>query len=350
MHSSKSITTAWDNKEHKYVNVDDIDENSMHDKNRYFSDKFDITTDGTYIYTVRKEHTRRSNGKEYTVNRCFERVCENTKERRMELAIKMEIQKNLVYKLEEQLFSDGTFKFLRVPGLKYHFIGRDMPLFFDSVIILDDMPFNKMFIHNTIMHCVTAKTSILGVQQEILIKLAYDNFIDSDLRNKLIDNRENCIEIDISSLRDNLDMSESTLRKEMIKLIENGVNTGNTHWVSNRAHDILEKDVISKYIIERKLGDGFELSIHHSKDLPLRLYVFNDQAGFQPGNPVLNKHKSCSICDCNDCSQNLGILNYNSINAGDVVSICNKSALDLSNKSKLATFNNSVIEEMISML
>lgn len=315
--SSLKYKKAWDRITNKFVTPNEVNKAEAHDRNRYYSEPFSSYEDKGFVLTLHKQSKeyKSKHGKSIVRQAHFVAIAENTKEYRRETDKKVRAQESLVHKLCKEVIKD--IRFIRVNQVNTKILGQDMTLIYEQYIPINIINIEKKDSDTGRVPDITVETTILGKKQELYIEIFYKHEVDESKRKMYNYHNKNCIEVDISELRDNLDLSEKSLKKIIKDKIEN-----KAYWVSNRAKCLIEKDVADKFILDINITNYLRKTEYYNdllgKNTPdwyyKRLYIFKDNLfdkvteshpcyfNSDPNKVYTQSTKCTNIGDCLRCS------------------------------------------------
>lgn len=194
-------------------------------------------------------------------------------------------------------------------------------------------------------------TEIDGIKQELQIEIYYKHYVNEAKRRQLIYFKKNCIEIDVSFLKEDFSLSENDIKKRLVKIIENGEHT---YWISCKNEEYM-KALLDRYACELAvdtvvLSRNMHPTLHYDflreldKDeyYKRRLMIFKDILNLDVNNPKYpseDDRQYCEIGDCLSCKNCLGIQNYFDTNINNVRVLCNLSEVIFEDKNSLHILN-----------
>lgn len=219
--SPLKYTIAWDRVTDKFITPDEVNRAEAHDTNRYFSEKFDINEDKGYVLTLHKKSKEYSskNGKTISRRAHFVRLADNTREYRIETEKKAKAQESVVHKLCKEVIKDISN--IKIPNLYANILGEKLLLIPEQIIPIKLISIERKDTTSGTIPDATVETVIFGKKQKLYIEFFYKHEVDEAKRLQFNFYNQNCIEIDLSDLRDNLDLSEKALKKLIKEKIEN---------------------------------------------------------------------------------------------------------------------------------
>jgi len=340
-------TQAWDSIMHKWVSPAQVSRAERHDRNRYFSEKFDINEDKGKVLTLHKQSKiyKSKTGKDVIRKSHFCAIADNTREYRENTTKKIEKQESLVHKLCKEVISDTEF--IRIPEVKANIMHSDIIIIPEQYIKINLKSIEKKDKVSGKIPDAIVETNILGKKQEIYIEFFYKHEVDENKRRQYSFYNINCIEIDLSELRDNLDESEKSLRKKIKDIISE-----KAYWINNRAKGIIEKEAFDEHVITMSIKNGLlNKSAYGASDYE-RLYIFKDTIPCDNKNHPCyfreEEKKSTNIGECKTCQNCIYLHNYSSSNILDIEVYCRKDGKNIRcNPSELISkIINSMIEKL----
>lgn len=347
---------AWDNLKKIWVTPDEIDRAEAHDRNRYFSEEFSEDEDKGKVLTLCKKSKtyKNKNGKEISARAHFAVIADNTKLYRKATEKKIVRQESIVHKLCKDVIRD--IEFIKVPKVNATILGREIQIIPEQHIKITKI--NSVETRDEATGKIPdakIEANLLGKNQEIAIEFMYKHAVDEQKKKQYMYYNINCLEVDISDLRDNLDDSEKTLRKKIKDKIEN-----ECYWVSNRAKEILERNIIDKHVRELSIKKGnLNNSIYYTnwkfatedEWYGKRLFAFKDTVNskLQSLDCYMQEtdedNRAVNIGSCLNCTNCIYINNYYSKDTNDVVVYCR--ADDNGIKTNPAELIGSIINDML---
>lgn len=330
---------AWDNKLKRYVLPSEVNEAERHDKNRYFSEKFDDNEDKGDVLTLHKQSKtcKSKNGKEFTRKAHFSAIGKNTKEYRERTSKLIKAQESLVHKLCKDVIND--IKYIRVPEVKANIMGTEYTILHNQLINIQLKSIEKKDKQSGRIPDAIVTADILGNKQEIYIEFLYAHEVDEQKRKSLEYFNKNCLEVNLYDLRDNLEESEKSLRLKIKKLIEN-----ECYWVTNSVKLYCEKEALAEYVLEFSKSNNIlrDTLYYDEKDSTVefwnyhRLFLFKDSIQgidethpcyFRPRSEIeyTQEDKCKNIGDCAKCNNCVWISNYSSKDTYNTKIYCKKN-------------------------
>lgn len=364
--ASLKYKQAWDRITNKFVTPNEVNKAEAHDRNRYYSEPFSSYEDKGFVLTLHKQSKeyKSKHGKSIVRQAHFVAIAENTKEYRRETDKKVRAQESLVHKLCKEVISE--IRFIKIPEVKAQILGQDIILLTEQYITINVVNIEKKDSDTGKIPDITAETIILGKKQELYIEVFYKHEVDESKRKMYNYHNKNCIEVDISDLRDNLDLSEKSLRKIIKDRIENGA-----YWVSNRAKCLIEKIVADKFILDINIGENYfkksEYYYNKDKDKDIeqwyyrRLYFFKDNIlnkvpenhpcyfNSDPDRVYTQDEKCTNIGKCKNCNNCIELVGYKDNDINNIHIYCDRLGLNIKDMNPIQ-FINMLFEALINQL
>lgn len=353
-------TQVWDNKLKKYITPSEVNEAEAHDRNRYFSEKFNDNENKGDVLTFHKESKpfKRSKGGDTVISAHFSKIADNTKAYRETTAKQIKHQESLVHKLCKEVIKE--IKYIKVPEVKATIMGVEYTVLHESVIEIEFKSTETRDKESGRIPDAVVTTNILGTKQELYIEFLYAHEVNEQKRKQFEYFKKNCLEVNMYHLKDNLTESEKSLRTKIKNLIEN-----NCYWLTNSVQLCAEQEALHEYVLEIKKGGALEDSIHYTRNnfsteaewLYHRLFFFKDNLNVSENHPCYFKanpniqysmqEKCTNIGDCAKCNNCIWISNYSSGDTSNTAIYCKKSG----DKKRVNPFDlvNSVINKAIKM-
>lgn len=368
---------AWDNKLKKYVTPSEVDIVEGHDRNRYFSSKFnendDISVDANdkenkcRVLTLRKQSKTfiNKNGKEVSRQRHFSAIGVNTKDYREKTAQLIKRQESLVHKLCKEVIKD--IKFIKVPEVKTNIMGVECTVLHRQYVEIHYKGEQIKDKDSGRIPDAIVIADMQGVKQELYIEFLYAHAVDERKRKEYRYFHKNCLEVDISHLRDNLAESEKSLKSKIKEIIEN-----NCYWVSNSVDQLCKDEALRKHIIEISTKNILRESEYYTRQYSSedtwkakRLYLFKDNLvanyGIDKTHPCyfigdpdvqyMQSEKCSNIGRCKNCNNCIWIENYDNLetNINNVKIYCRKDGKIGDNPVNALEVAQQVIKTAIEM-
>lgn len=358
--------TAWDRLTNKFVKPSDVNRAEEHDRNRYYSERFTEDEDKGYVLTLHrqsKEYKSKS-GKPIIRKAHFVKIAENTKEYRIKTDKYMKAQESSVHKLCKDVAKD--IKYIKVPSVKATIMGRELIIVPEQIIPIKFIGMEKRDVETGRIPDIIVETTILGKKQELFIEIFYKHEINEMKRRQFNFYNKNCLEVDVSDLRDNLDLSEKSLRKIIKDKIEN-----NAYWISNRAKCLIEKTVVDKFILDINIGESYfkKSDYYYNKDKDedieqwyyRRLYFFKDNISNKvpenhpcyfnsdPDIVYTQDEKCTNIGKCKNCNNCIELVGYKDNDINNIHIYCDRLGLNIKDMNPIQ-FMNMLFEELLNQL
>lgn len=326
--AGRKFEKAWDNKLKKWVKPEEVKRAEAHDILRYFSEEFKDDEDRGKVLTLHKESKpfKVKSGKEVIRKPHFSTVADNTREYRKDTIKKANRQESLVHRLcKEEI---NKIEFIKVPEYIIETFGVNHVLIPEQYIKIEEVTCKEKKDHETgRIPDAVIKAKLYGKLQEIKLEFFYSHAVDENKRKQYEYYKINCLEVDISYLKDNLELTETSLRNKIREAI-----TNECYWVSCRLHQIIEKDLLleiskaknnlrdSQYYIRSKMED---LEKYYQK----RVYMFRDSLNVPSDHPCAYRDESdrcVNIGECYKCSNCVHVSNYKDYNTNNIKIYCRK--------------------------
>jgi hypothetical protein len=334
---------AYDSKLNKWVTVNDLNIADRYDKPRYYSsDKWDEIGEASDILTYRKEtkliifkKPEKHEGEQgFTRTACFIKVCDNTKENRERLSRQCEHQESVVHRIAKSVAKD--LKFIKIPPIIVNLAGTDYEIVREQYIKVKYKGEECKDTDTNRIPDLIFETEYLGVKEEIFVEIYYKHRVDEAKKREFRYYAKNCIEIDISELRNNLCETDIKLKTDITNaIVENG------YWISNKFQEWFSREFINKYIIDLNLGTHlFRTEIHKGEKITYRnrLYIHIEDLNFADENicqSLNDKLKTCNIGNCLECSNCIGHKDVYSSEFSKVHIYCNSGKVDLASMQRV---------------
>lgn len=260
---------AWDKETGLWVEPSSVDKNARHDKNRYFSVAGgDNKDEGVVLIVANESKPYTSKKGKVAVRRThFCKLADNTREYRENIDRLVKAQESSVHKLCKKLVKE--IGFMKLPALKVNLLGHEFLVASERYVkvkllavekglgSLDRQP--KPFLNgaeneNVDGRMLNRRPDVMveasGIG-ELAIEFYYKHQVDEVKRFELTEAGINCVEVDISALRDNLEASEEELTEYILDAIRE-----HAYWISSSE----KEQVLNRYrdmIMELRLGNGF---------------------------------------------------------------------------------------------
>lgn len=318
---------AWDNIKHVYVEPDQVEKCERHDRNRYFSEKFEDDEDRGKVLTLcktSKAFKRKNSDKEIKVKAHFMAIADNTKSYREQTKKKQAHQESLVHKLCKNVIEPGMF--IKVPEFNVEIMDRNVQVINSQYIKVKEVnhiEYRDSYTNKIPDMCI--KVDLLGFEQEIYLEFCYTHAVDENKRRMYNAYGKNALEIDISELRDRLDDSEASLKRKLKEIISEQaywLSNGMTKYVKYATDELLiEISTTNDALLRTSYDFGNKSKFDTEEDyLKSRLYLFKDnllvdnthKCYFQPGiDQVHNRKEKCvDIGECRACKNCVYLSNY----------------------------------------
>lgn len=324
---------AWDNRKQEWVTPDQVDKCEGHDRNRYFTEKFEPYENKGKVLTLHNTSTayKNKNGKDITRRAHFSAIADNTREYRVNTEIKQKHQESLVHKLCKEVIKQ--LEFIRIPSVSARILDKEIQVIPEQYIKNLNVKSieQKDELSGRIPDAVI-EAEILGKKQDINIEFYYKHPVDENKRLQYQYYNMNCLEVSLVELRDNLDDSDKALKNKIRNIIQE-----KAYWVSNRLQLLIEKEAIKKYVIEiSKRTGSLKISNNPNREqyesendwLEHRLFFFKDQLlGVDKKHKCRldsNKSRYTDIGECQHCNNCIWIENYTSLNTDKTAVYCRK--------------------------
>lgn len=355
---------AWDRVTRRYVTPSDVGRSEIHDRNRYYSEEFKDGEDKGYVLTLHKQSKEYKSKKGKTIVRKahFVKIAENTKEYREKTDKKIKAQESNVHKLCKEVIKE--IKFIRVPKVEVNVLNRRMVITTEQIIPIKLIKTEQIDKDTRKIPDITVETEILGKKQELFIEIFYTHEVDESKRKQLNYFNKNCLEVDISDIRDNLDLSEKVIKKLIKERIEN-----HSYWISSRVKNLFEKEVISHYVLDINSNNFLRKTEYHGDLFEKnkvewyykRFYFFKDNIEHIVSDnhrcylktdldKVYTQNEKCTnIGDCKNCSNCVGVDGYLEQDIRDVHIYCDTKNLGINNMNHIE-FINMLFNKLIELL
>lgn len=319
---------AWDNKTKQWITPEQVSKSDSHDRNRYFSEPFEDNEDKGRVLTIHKESKpiTSKKGTKFTRKAHFCSIANNTRKYRDYIAKKAEHQESLVHELcKEEI---RNINFIKVPCVEAKILDEDIQVVNEQYIrVIKVKHTEKQDSSTGRIPDAVIEVEILGKIQEMYVEFYYKHEVDENKRKQYQHYKYNCIEVDLSELRDNLEESDKSIRKKI-----NNIISEKAYWISCRAKEIIERDAQKEFVIELSkenelLNDTKYYNKNELSDLgwyAKRLYAFKDNIKenynidethpcYFVKNPDLKytQYEKCiNIGQCMKCNNCIFISNY----------------------------------------
>jgi hypothetical protein len=361
---SMKYETAWDNRLQRHVTPEQVSNIEAHDKIRFFSEKFDENENKGFALTLHKQSKPYDSkyGKQIVRRAHFSAIAENTVEYRKkttELSIR---QESIVHKLCKEVIKD--IEFIKVPEVKATIVDSECIVVPEQFVKIEFKCVEKKDDDTGRIPDAIVIADLLGVKQEVFIEFLYKHEVDENKRKMYNAFKKNCLEVDLSYLRDNLEESEKSLRTKIKSTIEN-----ECYWVSNSIKQYAENEAQSKYVIEFNKNTILNDSKFYTRDqfedrhewLEKRLYVFKDDIPkisnidnnhpcyfvAEDGVEYSQSERCTDIGNCLHCNNCVWISNYSTENTSNTKVFCKRNG-DKKRVNPVELTNN-IIKEAIKL-
>lgn len=324
---------AFDKELNRYVGIEEFTEENKaewYDRPRYFkTDDIDSEENEVLGYVRQSQPFRRSNMREDTPDIVraahFVKVCNNTKYECDRLSGKVKTQESYVHKLTKEI--GKAVKVIKIPAIVVNVAGYEIRLTEEQYI-----PVQFIDTEYSIRCCnavadIAYDTEILGVKQKIFVEVLYRHRVDEEKRNRLQTNKINCIEVDISDIREELDLSYQEIKRELLERI-----TYTGYWISSAIKEIVEHSLADTELIEMTIHNG---KLRHSEYRDgayfSRAYAFKDMLKLPKGHKChiekeetwgANPDKYTNVGECNNCKTCASISGYLDSNVNNIRVVC----------------------------
>jgi hypothetical protein len=332
---------AYDAVLNKWVKPSEVHPADRYDKPRFFSEeKFNGKGAEGEILTYRKEsieipykrkdlHVDKAS---YTRQACFASFCKNTAENRKELKEKSSHQESKVHLLAKQIAKE--IEYITLPSFEVNLMGESCKIFRGHPVKVKYKGAEKQDSQSKRIPDLIFETEYLGKKEELYVEIFYKHRVDQQKKEEFKRLAKNCIEIDISDLRCDLNMDDKALRDKIEYAI---VNSG--YWISNGFQEWFNRFFIHKYILDINKSNYLRNTTIHNGDkitLENRLYLFKD------GLPMVNGEEICdaspydttNIGTCKTCRNCIEISNYRSKDTNKIHCYCDMTKRGLARLSK----------------
>lgn len=322
---------AWDNKLKRYITPDNVNEVERHDRNRYFSEKFEDNEDKGEVLTLHKQSKtfKNKNGTEVSRKSHFASIGKNTKDYREKTDTLIKKQESLIHKLCKEVIKE--IKYIKVPSVKANIMDVEYTIIHEQVLKIEFKHTEKMDKLSKRIPDAVITANLLGCEQEINLEFLYSHAVDENKRRQYEYYRQNCLELDISYLRDNLEDSEKSLRNKIKLAIEN-----ECYWAVNKTKLLCENEAFNMHIIEISKHNGLLTdSFYYPDNTYKRLFIYKDKLKDidenhpcyfveKPNLKYTQDTKCTDIGTCNNCNNCVFITNYYDKNTNNIKIYCNK--------------------------
>lgn len=324
-------TRAYDSVKKVWVTPQEVAICDRYDKPRFYSENIDENgVDSGEILTYRKQ-TREIKYKKpelhpgetgYTRRECFSAIGKNSKEFREKLERKSETQESLVHKIAKEVGQD--IHYIHIPAVCTELLGNEFELIPEQVI-------DVKFIQSEYTDEKTGRRAdilfeavINGISQKLFVEIYYKHIVDQEKKQQLRDNCINCLEVDISNLREDLEISERILSKKIEYAIMH-----NAYWISSsykEYFDIERDKIILDCNSKVKVGNYSLLrATFREQEFDKRFFMFLDDYEYVSGCTCsAGIIKNINIKQCQNCKRCIYIKNPDSLNLDDVHIYCLK--------------------------
>ena len=338
---------AWDNVTKRFVAPHEVNRANAHDRNRYFSEKFEANEDKGVVLTLHKPSKTftNKNGTEIKRRAYFASIGANTRKYREQTRELITKQESSVHKICKEIAEE--IKYIKVPEVKACLMEIDYTILHNQVAEVKFNRTERMDPDTRKIPDAVLEIELFGVKQEIYLEFLYSHEVTESKRKALEYHHKNCLEVDISHLRDTLELSDKVLKEKIKYAIEN-----NCYWVSNGVQQYCEREAFDDYIITISksgiLRDSFYYKREDCKDEAdwnyRRLFFFKDNLKVSKEHPCYfeenpqlkytNTEKCTNIGECKACENCICITDYEKSDTSSTTIYCNKSG----NKQKVNPF------------
>ena len=355
--SNIKYTKAYDSVKKIWVEPQDIEPCDRYDKPRFYSENIDENgVDSGEILTYRKQ-TREIKFRKpelhpgetgYTRRECFSTIGKNTKEFRDKIEKQVKTQESLVHKIAKEV--GKNIHYIHIPSVCTELLGNEIELIPAQVVEVKYIKSEYTDKETGRRADILFEATISGIKQPLFVEIYYKHIVDQEKKKQLKENCINCIEVDISNLRDSLELSERALSKKIeYEIIHNA------YWISSsyKEHFNIERD---KIIIDCnnsvKIGDYPLLrNTYRETDFGKRFFMFlNDYEHVSGATCTANIIKNINISTCAGCNRCIFIKNQSSNNIEDVHIYCLKMKSTSNDKMDIIAMENYIKKNAINAI
>lgn len=334
---------AWDIKENRYRTPDDVFENdraSMHDRLRYFSERFEPGEDRGKVLTL---HKKSINGN----REHFQPIADNTLDYRKKTKAGKAAQESLVHKVCKEAIKEVYT--IHVCSVKAEVLGNVVEVFPECILPMKYVCVEKRDEDTGRIPDAKVMLKMFGRWHEVFVEFCYKHAVPEDKRKQYEASKKNCLEVDISSLQFNLGLSATGLKTK----IKAAIST-DAYWVSFALKGYID-EALKERVAELTLSNGLLEQSRFYTENGRRAYVFKNKLVDIEHIPETNpcyfvedmskrytwSEKTREIWQCLDCKHCLGVAGYTDPDINNLKVYCSKAAPV--NNHMLLTLVNSVI-------
>ena len=330
MSGKRKYECAYDSKLHKIVKPEEVAICDRYDKPRYYSvNEENNNMPGNMILTMRKEtvdipykkpelHDKET----YKRKLCFVALCANTVENNNKLRAQTKHQESLVHKLAKSIAK--TVEYIKIPELKFNILGIERTLIKEQYIKVRYLRSETKDAETGVIPDIVFETEYNGFKEELQLEIYYKHRVEELKKEILKKNKINCLEVDVSNIVSNLDISDNSIQK----IITNAIRE-NAYWISN-AYIENYNEIYKNYILELNAQNFITLSIQRAylADPDHRYYTFKRDlerySTFCKQDPKDNLYddRYIHIGQCKRCKNCLAIYGYGKDKLEDIHVYC----------------------------
>lgn len=325
---------AYDSKNKVWVTAKQFNEDNKadwYDKPRYFSSE-DVNDGSCEILTYVRESVpfRRKNMKDTTpdivVTPHFTSIGKYTTERARDLVRVQEHLESEVHRTAKEIAS--KLKFIKIPAIILEIWGWKLQLAPTQYVPVKFVETEKYCGDSYTRPDVLMKMELLDVTEDLHIEILYSHRVDMIKKSRLENIGTSCLEIDLSDLKVNRDMTKAELKKIITERIE---KCG--YWISNKLERYCAKR-IREYVLELSTATAFYISNTHSKyDYDKRVYAWKDKLDVPSDHPCYLSAENSNRGDmnravepimCKNCDHCLMARGYSNDNVDKLLILCDR--------------------------
>ena len=326
--SNVKYTRAYDSVKKVWVTPQEVAICDRYDKPRFYSENIDENgADSGEILTYRKQ-TKEIKYKKpelhpgetgYTRRECFATLGKNTQDFREKISRQAETQESYVHKQAKEVAEQ--IRYIKLPAVSTELLGEEIEIIPEQIAEAKYISCETKDVETGRIPDLVFELTINGIKQLMYVEIFYKHAVDQYKKAQFREHKKNCIEVDISNFREDLDLSEKAISKKIeYEIIHNA------YWISSSYKQWF--DIESKALIaDCNSSNALQRTIHYSGNHNKEYFMFFDDYARLANNKCIHDtgntdFKSVDISNCKNCKRCVYVKNGDSINLRDVHIYC----------------------------